>query len=81
MKNVTCQKRGTGVKSKRSGKVFFNSGIMTSTTVRHETGNFDLQDICRGTPTSGVSESIPVEAFPCLCWDVSKSRLFHLDRA
>ncbi len=36
------------------------------------------QDTVRGTPKPGVPESVPVKAFACLLWDVSRSRPFSL---
>jgi hypothetical protein len=47
-----------------------------SAAVQSKTGNFDSQDTVRGTPTSGVPESVPVRAYQCLDWGVSRSRLF-----
>src|ERR1039458_6187881 len=47
-----------------------------SAAVLHETGNFDPQDTVRGTPTSGVPENVPVRAYQCLDWGVSRTRLF-----
>jgi hypothetical protein len=39
-------------------------------------GKFHSQDTKRGTPTSGVPENVPVRAFPCPFWGVSRSRPF-----
>ena len=55
--------------------------IAASAAVQSEADNFDLQDMVRGTPTSGVPESVPVRAYQCLDWGVSWSRLFHLGRS
>ena len=53
-----------------------NNRFAASVAVRHKTGNFDSLDTIRGTPTSGVPESVPVKAYQCLCRGVSRSRLF-----
>jgi len=52
-----------------------------SAAVQSKAGNFDLQDTVRGTPTSGVPESVPVRAYQCLDWGVSRSRLFRFRQA
>jgi hypothetical protein len=51
--------------------------IAASAAVLHETGNFDSQDAVRGTPTSGVPESVPVRAYQCLWRGVRRSRPFR----
>jgi hypothetical protein len=81
IKNTTCQNQKTGVQSEAFGKTTYvtqlKNRFAASAAVRHETGNFTLQDTVRGTPTTGVSESVPVKAYQCLCRGVSKSRLFR----
>ncbi len=39
-------------------------------------GKFRQRGQLRGTPRSGVPESVPLWAFPCLFWSVSKTRPF-----
>jgi hypothetical protein len=54
-----------------------NIRFAASAAVQSKTGNFSLQDTVRGTPPMGVPESVPVRAYQCLDWAVSRSRLFR----
>jgi hypothetical protein len=69
------------VKRKTYVTEIINNRFAASAAVQSKTGNFDLQDTVRGTPPSGVPESVPVRAYQCLDWGASRSRLFELDTA
>lgn len=55
---------------------FLHHSVAVSAAVRHKTGNFGSLNTVRGTPTSGMSESVSAKAYQCLWSGVIRSRAF-----
>ena len=53
------------------------TSFLTAAAVQTKTGASNSQAAVRGTPTSGVPETVPVKAYQCLWKGVSRTRLFH----
>ena len=64
---LQCRRLSTQLKLSRH-----TSNLRASAAVQKKTGTFDLQDTVQGTHASGVPENVPVRAYQCLDWGVSR---------